>query len=105
MENDAREEVLVRQAATNKHDKVRILHLRADPTNCGLWTAALREKTREELDNRDDPAADPWNRLAERFNDTNANVYNNAVIVPGAVGPNGLSVGNPGPWILSTLTS
>lgn len=54
-----------KQAFTNKHDRARVLHLRADPKLTSLWTAALREKTRVELDG----GADPWGALAEEFND------------------------------------
>eukprot|EP00981_Chlorochromonas_danica_P012801 scaffold5419_cov186-Ochromonas_danica.AAC.2 len=62
-----------RQALTSKHDLARILHLRVDPSAAGDWTAALREKTRVELDTTDQPDADPWNRLVEKFN--NYEVY------------------------------
>eukprot|EP01039_Chlorochromonas_danica_P011246 gene11248-12545_t len=64
-----------RQALTSKHDLARILHLRVDPSAAGDWTAALREKTRVELDTTDQPDADPWNRLVEKFN--NYEVYRN----------------------------
>ena len=73
-----------RQAMTNKHDKARLLHLRVDPGAAADWTAALREKTRAELDvvNSSQAAdADPYNRLAEKFNDYENYKYQNAVIL------------------------
>jgi hypothetical protein len=39
-----------RQAQSNKHDLSRLLHIRKDPSCVADWTAALREKTRVELD-------------------------------------------------------
>lgn len=38
-----------RQAITTKHDKARILHLRADPRLLADWTNALREKKLEQI--------------------------------------------------------
>ncbi len=60
-----------------------------DPNAAADWTSALREKSRAELDvtNSGDQAADadPWNRLAVKFNDYGSQVYQNACIVPGVV--------------------
>lgn len=69
-----------RQAHTNKHDQARLLHLRADPPAAAYWTAALREKSRVALDARNDPRTDPWNQLAEKFNDYKNYRYNNATV-------------------------
>jgi hypothetical protein len=67
-----------RQAITTKNDKARILHLRVDPAAAADWTAALREKNRPELDaSKNCPDADPWNRLAEKFNNYNLYRYSN----------------------------
>jgi hypothetical protein len=77
----AREEQ-TRSVNTSKHDKARLLHLRSDPSAAADWTAALGEKTRAELDT-DAAEADPWNRLAAKFNDYETNKYQNACIVPG----------------------
>ena len=80
-----------RQAMTNKHDRARILHLRVDPGAAADWTAAFREKTRAELDtNAAD--ADPWNRLAAKFNDYETYKFSNAVILPGELTPAGLPI-------------
>jgi hypothetical protein len=75
-----------RQAMTTKHDKARLMHLRKDPGAAADWTAALREKTRAVLDSSD-PTADPWNRLAEKFNDYEGFKYTNACIVPNVRSP------------------
>lgn len=69
-----------RQANTNKHDQARLLHLRADSACAVNWTAVLRAKTRQELDARADPSTDPWNQLAEKFNNYEAYQYVNAVV-------------------------
>ncbi len=81
MANDVQEE-RQRQAQTNKHDQARLLHLRADPAAAANWTSALREKSRSELDLRGEvaAAADPWNQLAEKFNDYGHYRYINAVV-------------------------
>jgi hypothetical protein len=77
-----------RQAITSKHDKARLLHLRVDPGAQADWTAALREKTRSQLDSKD-PRADPYNRLAEKFNDYEHCRYQNAVVVPNKLSQHG----------------
>ena len=88
-----------RQAMTNKHDRARILHLRVDPGAAADWTAAFREKTRAELDtNAAD--ADPWNRLAAKFNDYETYKFSNAVILPGELTPAGLPKAVPGMEIM-----
>jgi len=61
------------------------IDLRIDPGAAADWTAALAEKTRAELDvsNSSQAAdADPYNRLAEKFNDYENYKYQNAVIHP-----------------------
>jgi hypothetical protein len=85
-----------RQANTNKHDQARLLHLRADPAAAANWTAALREKGRMELDNRNDCQSDPWNLLAEKFNDYNTYRYSN-VVVQSRIDENGRRVMLLGP--------
>ena len=87
-------EIKERQAMTNKHDRARILHLRVDPGAAADWTAALREKTRSQLDT-DDPDADPWNRLAAKFNDYDTFNYTNAVVQPNVLTSKGLPVAVP----------
>ena len=76
----------VRQAITTKEDLARLLHLRVDPGAAADWTAALREKTRAQLDvvNSGEQAADadPYNRLAEKFNNYGTYIYQNACIIP-----------------------
>lgn len=101
---EAREKLLaevedenIRQAITTKHDKARILHLRVDPSAAADWTSALREKSRAQLDlNNDNPDADPWNRLAEKFNNYEAYKYQNACIIPGRLDAAGCNVPVPG---------
>jgi hypothetical protein len=90
-----------REAMTTKHDKARLLHLKKDPTAGADWTAALREKDRVMLDT-EDPAADPWNRLAEKFNNYEDFQYSNACIVPGARTVTGLYVAVTGMERIST---
>ena len=85
-----------RQALTSKHDKVRLLHLRVDPTMAGIWTSALREKTRQELDDRTGAVfEDPYSKLAEKFNDP-SNIYQNATIIPGKIDAHGCYCSAPG---------
>eukprot|EP00981_Chlorochromonas_danica_P006433 scaffold1389_cov251-Ochromonas_danica.AAC.31 len=75
------------KAITTKHDEARILHLRVDPGAKDDWTAALRGQTKARLHN--DPAeADPWNRLARKFNDYTNYHYTNACIIPGRLDAN-----------------
>ena len=86
-----------RQRQTNKHDQCRLLHLFVDPTASADWTKARQAKTRLELDARNSVEnVDPWNNLAEKFNDYQTNRYINATIVPGqsnaAVGTSYLAV-------------
>ncbi len=50
---DANAEEANRAFITNKHDKARLLHLRTDPTAAALWSAALWEKNRTQLGDRD----------------------------------------------------
>lgn len=76
---------------TTKHDKARLLHLRIDPKATADWTQALREKTRSQLDT-DIPDADPWNSLAEKFNNYDENIYYNAVIKRNILSTAGLYV-------------
>ena len=83
-----------RQAITSRHDKARLLHLRTDPGAQADWTAALREKTRSQLDTKE-PDADPYNRLAEKFNDYERYQYTNAVIIPNQLSPQGCYVPVP----------
>ncbi|KAJ1390738.1 hypothetical protein B484DRAFT_439691, partial [Ochromonadaceae sp. CCMP2298] len=83
---EANLEEQTRQAITTKHDKSRLLHLRCDPGASADWTEALREKTRPQLDTHA-PAADPWSRLAEKFNDYNTYRYQNACILPNQLDP------------------
>lgn len=90
-----------RQAITTKHDKARILHLRVDPNAAGDWTEAMREKTRLALDT-DMPDADPWNRLAEKFNNYEAYNYTNAVIKQNVQSPSGLYVAVTGMEAIAT---
>jgi hypothetical protein len=93
-------EEIARQAITSKDDLARLLHLRIDPSAAADWTAALREKSRPQLDvsNSADQAADadPYNRLAVKFNDYDNQVYQNACILPGRFTAAGTFVSVPG---------
>lgn len=84
-----------RQAITTKHDKARLLHLRVDPRAMADWTAAMREKTRTQLD-ADMADADPWNRLAEKFNNYEQYKYHNATVKMGVQSSAGLYVAEIG---------
>ena len=85
---------------TSKDDLARLLHLRIDPNAAADWTSALREKSRAELDviNSGDQAADadPYNRLAAKFNDYGTQVYQNACILPGVVSAAGTFIAATG---------
>ena len=74
--------------------------MRIDPGAAADWTSALREKTRAQLDvtNSGDQStdADPYNRLAVKFNDYERYVYENACIVPGALSAAGTYIATPG---------
>jgi hypothetical protein len=66
---------------TNKHDKARLLHIRADPNLSSIWTKALREKNRVELDSsKSTDYMDPFQQLAEEFNDYERNIYYNCCL-------------------------
>ena len=84
-----------RQAITTKNDLARLLHLRVDPSAAAQWHAALTEKSRTELD-ANDSSADPFNKLAEFFNNYEHFVYQNACIIPGRMDATGLYVPVPG---------
>jgi hypothetical protein len=73
-----------------KHDFARIIHLRVDPAAAADWTAALREKSRLELDARHDADADPWNRLVEKFNNYEQYNYANNSILGNQISASGL---------------
>jgi len=88
------QEESTRQAITTKHDKARLLHLRADVSLSADWTRALREKSRPELDNKSDDL-DPWNLLAEKFNDYETFHYQNLCIVPNKLNAAGCSIPVP----------
>jgi hypothetical protein len=90
---------IVRQAMTTKDDLARLLHLRVDPGAAADWTSALREKTRAQLDviNSAEQAADadPYNRLAEKFNNYDTYNYQNACIIPNRLTTAGTYVAAP----------
>jgi len=92
-----------RQPITSKDDLARLLHLRVDPGAAADWTAALREKTRAQLDvsNSGDQAAeaDPYNRLAVKFNDYENYVYQNPCIIPNRLSAAGTYIASP--WMQS----
>ena len=48
---DESQQVMAQKSSTNKHDRCRLLHLRADPKLANMWDNAHRPKTRNELDN------------------------------------------------------
>eukprot|EP01039_Chlorochromonas_danica_P015809 gene15809-18633_t len=78
-----------RQALTNKHDRSRLLHLRVDPTMSATWNQALRDKTRQELDDKSGCATeDPYAKLADKVNDPNTK-YTNVSVIPGKLDMNG----------------
>eukprot|EP01036_Dinobryon_divergens_P029171 gene29171-38235_t len=89
-----------RQAITSKDDLARLLHLRVDTNAAADWTNALREKNWAQLDvtNSGDQAADadPYNRLAAKFNDYETQKYQNACIVPNHLTVAGTYISNPG---------
>ena len=76
----------MRHAITTKVDLARLLHLRVDPGAAADWKSAIREKTRAQLDvlNSGDQSADadPYNRMAEKFNNYEFFIYQNACIIP-----------------------
>lgn len=96
------EEARERQAMTNKNDKCRLLHLRADGQYAALWSMAFREWTRSELDMEEPP--NYFNRLAEAFNDYTNNKYVNAALVTGALTPQGTYVARPGMELIARFT-
>lgn len=86
-----------RQVITTKHDKGRLVHMRVESDAAADWTEALREKTRPQLDAKDQyPEADPWNRIAEKFNNYEKYAYKNAVVAPNRYDALGLPMANPG---------
>lgn len=96
------EEDRERAALTNKHDKCRLLHLRADGKYATLWSQAFREMTRSELDADSPP--NYYEQLADAFNNYAVNVYQNASIVPGAVNAQGTYVARPGKESIAQYT-
>ena len=93
------EEEKQRQANANKHDFARIIHLKADVNAHTVWCKALREKDRATLDSRNSENAaelDPWNQLAEMFNNYEGYKYQNAVVDPTKHSPHGIPVANTG---------
>jgi hypothetical protein len=86
-----------RASITNKHDKACLLHLRTDPTAAALWSAALREKNRTQLDDRDGQGGTvcPFDSLASLFNDP-TNVYANACIIPDRANESGCYIPEAG---------
>jgi hypothetical protein len=94
--NDNAEEAN-RVAITNKHDKARLLHLRVDPTSAALWSEAVREKDRMQLDDRDGQGGTvfPFDSLARLFNDP-TNRYYNACIVQNQADESGCYIPEPG---------
>lgn len=83
-----------RQVMTTKHDKARILHLRTDVSLSADWTRALREKSRAQLDTKED-SIDPWNNLAEKFNNYETYNYENACIIPNQLNSAGCFISVP----------
>lgn len=96
------EETRERQAMTNKHDKARLVHFRADGKFAALWSMAFREYNRSELDAEEPP--NYFNQLAEAFNDYEGNRYVNAVTVPGALTAQGTYVARPGMELIARYT-
>ena len=94
--NDNAEEAN-RASITNKHDKARLLHLRTDPTAAALWSEALREKNRTQLDDRDGQGGTvcPFDSLASLYNDP-TNIYANACIVPNRTDESGCYIPEAG---------
>jgi hypothetical protein len=86
-----------RASITNKHDKARLLHLRIDPSAAALWSKALREKNRTQLDDHDGQGGTvcPFDSLASLFNDP-TNLYDNACIVPNQTDESGRYVPESG---------
>lgn len=54
--------------ATNKHDKVRLMHIFVDPSFAMTWSSAHRPKERPALDDHDN-TIDYWGILADAMND------------------------------------
>jgi len=99
--NDNAEEAN-RASITNKHDKARLLHLCVDPTAATLWSEALCEKDRMQLDDRDGQGGTvcPFDSLASLFNDP-TNRYYNACIVWNQADESGYYVPEPGMEMLA----
>lgn len=96
------EEARERQAMTNKNDKTRLMHFRADGKYAALWSMSFREYSRSELDAEEPP--NYFNQLAEAFNDYENNRYSNAVTVSGALTPQGTYVARPGMELIARYT-
>jgi len=102
MKNETSEETN-RQSVTTYNDLARLLHLKIDPSAATLWSDALREKNRLQLDDKDRHGGivDPYDDLASLFNDPN-NKYQNACAIPGALDNSGMYVpAQPGMGLLA----
>jgi len=78
MKNEASDETC-RQSLTTYNDLARLLHLKVDPSAAVLWSEALREKSRLQLDDKEGHGGfvDAYDALASMFNDP-SNKYQNA---------------------------
>ncbi len=58
-----------RTSIMNKHDKARLLHLQIDPTAATLWSDALHEKNRMQLNDHNGQGGTicPFDPLASLF--------------------------------------
>lgn len=91
-----------RQALTNKR-RLLLHHLRVDPTMSATWTQALRDKTRQELDDKSGCSTeDPYAKLADKFNGPNTK-HTNVSVIPGKLDMNGCICPTP-KKILSKLS-
>jgi len=80
-----------REAQSNLNDYARLLHLKKDGRLATTWRAAFDQKTRNELDNKEG-CCDPYDTLAESFNDYEEFKYVNASIPKKHKDANGIVV-------------
>ena len=79
----ANAEVTARNVNTTKHDKARLLHLRADSRLSLIWANAFSTLDRQQLDARNTATFtenEPWAVLANAFNNYAEYAYRNACL-------------------------